>query len=68
MPARAGANGAKRPSRGFGTRGLPRQLAGVPEVARWQPDVLGPGYEMMTLALGKDYEGDVTATLGTPAS
>jgi alpha-beta hydrolase superfamily lysophospholipase len=35
----------------------------VPEVASWQPDVLGPGYEMMTLALGTDYEGEVTATL-----
>ena len=33
------------------------------EVASWQPDVLGPGYEMMTLALGTDYEGEVTATL-----
>ena len=33
------------------------------EVASWQPDVLGPGYEMMTLALGEDYEGVVTATL-----
>jgi alpha-beta hydrolase superfamily lysophospholipase len=35
----------------------------VPEVASWQPDVLGPGYEMLTLALGEDYEGEVTATL-----
>ena len=33
------------------------------EVAIWQPDVLGPGYEMMTLAMGEDYEGEVTATL-----
>ena len=33
------------------------------EVANWQPDVLGPGYQMMTLALGKDFEGEVTATL-----
>ena len=33
------------------------------EGASWQPDVLGPGYEVMTLALGKDYEGEVTATL-----
>jgi alpha-beta hydrolase superfamily lysophospholipase len=35
----------------------------VSEVASWQSEVLGPGYEMMTLALGKDYEGEVTATL-----
>ena len=35
----------------------------MPEVASWQPDVLGPGYEMLTLALGEDYEGEVTATL-----
>lgn len=33
------------------------------EVACWQPDVLGPGYEMLTLAMGTDYEGEVTATL-----
>jgi alpha-beta hydrolase superfamily lysophospholipase len=35
----------------------------VSEVAGWQPDVLGPGYEMLTLAMGTDYEGEVTATL-----
>jgi alpha-beta hydrolase superfamily lysophospholipase len=35
----------------------------VPEVASWQPDVLGAGYEMMTLAMGTDYEGEVIATL-----
>ena len=35
----------------------------MPDLARWQPDVLGPGYEMMTLALGRDYEGEVIATL-----
>jgi alpha-beta hydrolase superfamily lysophospholipase len=35
----------------------------VPEVASWEPDVLGPGYEAMTVALGTDYEGAVTATL-----
>ena len=33
------------------------------EVASWQPDILGPGYEMMPLAMGRDYEGDVIATL-----
>lgn len=33
------------------------------EVASWKPDVLGPGYEMITLAMGTDYEGEVTATL-----
>ena len=35
----------------------------MPEVASWPPDVLGPGYEMLTLALGKDHEGEVTATV-----
>jgi len=35
----------------------------VSEVASWQPDVLGPGYEMMTLAMGSDHEGEVIATL-----
>ena len=35
----------------------------MPEVASWQPDVLGPGYEMLTLVLGEDYEGEVTVTL-----
>ena len=33
------------------------------EAASWQSDILGPGYEMMTLALGRDYEGEVIATL-----
>ena len=33
------------------------------EVASWQSDILGPGYEMMTLAMGRDYEGEVIATL-----
>lgn len=47
----------------FVTRCVPRRLAGVSEVAIWQPDILGPGYEMMTLVLGTDYEGEVTATL-----
>ena len=33
------------------------------EAASWQSDILGPGYEMMTLAMGRDYEGEVIATL-----
>jgi alpha-beta hydrolase superfamily lysophospholipase len=48
---------------GFRGPRLARRLAGVAEVATWQPEGLGPGYEMMTLALGQDYEGEVTATL-----
>jgi len=28
-----------------------------------KPDVLGPGYEVMTLGLGTDYEGEVVASL-----
>jgi alpha-beta hydrolase superfamily lysophospholipase len=28
-----------------------------------RPDILGSGYEMMTLAMGTDYEGEVVATL-----
>jgi alpha-beta hydrolase superfamily lysophospholipase len=35
----------------------------VSEVASWQPDVLGPGYETMTLPMERDYEGEVIATL-----
>jgi pimeloyl-ACP methyl ester carboxylesterase len=35
----------------------------VSQVASWQRDVLGPDYEMMTLALGTDYEGAVIAAL-----
>jgi alpha-beta hydrolase superfamily lysophospholipase len=35
----------------------------VHQVASWKPDVLGPGYDMATLAMGRDYEGDVIATL-----
>jgi alpha-beta hydrolase superfamily lysophospholipase len=35
----------------------------VSEVVSWQPDILGPGYEMMTLAMERDYEGEVIATL-----
>jgi alpha-beta hydrolase superfamily lysophospholipase len=35
----------------------------VYEVASWQSDILGPDYEMMTLAMGRDYEGEVIATL-----
>ena len=33
------------------------------DVASWQSDILGPGYEMMPLAMGSDYEGEVIATL-----
>ena len=33
------------------------------EPTSWQPDILGPGYEMMTLAMGRDYQGEVIATL-----
>ena len=29
----------------------------------WQPDVLGPGFEQLTLPLGTDAEGEVVATL-----
>jgi alpha-beta hydrolase superfamily lysophospholipase len=35
----------------------------VSEAASWRSDILGPGYEMMTLAMGRDYEGEVVATL-----
>jgi alpha-beta hydrolase superfamily lysophospholipase len=35
----------------------------VPEIASWQPDILGPGYEMVTIPMGRDYEGEVIATL-----
>ena len=35
----------------------------MPDLGSWQPDVLGPGYEMMTLAMGRDHEGEVIATL-----
>ena len=38
-------------------------MAHVGDVASWQPDILGHGYEMMRLALGRDYEGEVIATL-----
>lgn len=38
-------------------------LAAGCEVAGWQSDILGPGYEMMTLAMGRDHEGEVIATL-----
>ncbi len=44
-------------------RCLRRRLVAVSEVASWQPDILGPGYEMMELAMGRDYEGAVVATL-----
>src|SRR5665647_2111091 len=35
----------------------------TPEAAGWQPDVLGPGYEALTLPLDDDDEGHVVATL-----
>jgi alpha-beta hydrolase superfamily lysophospholipase len=47
----------------FRIRYLPRKLTSVYAAASWKPDVLGHGYEMMTLAMGNDYEGNVTATL-----
>ena len=31
--------------------------------AAWRPDILGPGFEQLTLPLGTDTEGDVVATL-----
>lgn len=31
--------------------------------AGWRPDVLGPGFEQLTLPLGEDDEGEVVATL-----
>ncbi|MGX5697111.1 alpha/beta hydrolase [Agromyces soli] len=31
--------------------------------AQWRPDVLGPGFEQLTLPLGADSEGEVVATL-----
>jgi alpha-beta hydrolase superfamily lysophospholipase len=39
-----------------------RPAAGY-EAAGWQPDILGPGYQMMTLPMGRDYQGEVIATL-----
>ena len=33
------------------------------EIASWQSDILGAGYEITTLAMGRDYEGEVIATL-----
>lgn len=35
----------------------------VHEVSSWQPDILGSGYEKMTLAMARDHEGEVIATL-----
>lgn len=35
----------------------------VDDAGIWQPDVLGAGFEQLTLALGSDAEGDVVATL-----
>lgn len=34
-----------------------------PATPAWQPDILGDGYEQLTLPLGTDDEGDVVATL-----
>lgn len=31
--------------------------------AAWRPDILGPGFEQLTLPLGSDSEGEVVATL-----
>lgn len=39
------------------------QRVGIPERDGWQPDVLGDGYEALTLTLEPDDEGDVYATL-----
>ncbi|WP_353827901.1 alpha/beta hydrolase [Agromyces sp. SYSU T0242] len=33
------------------------------DAADWRPDVLGPGFEQLTLPLGSDDEGEVVATL-----
>lgn len=33
------------------------------QVEEWRPDVLGPGFEQLTLPLGGDDEGEVVATL-----
>ncbi|GAA5025800.1 alpha/beta hydrolase [Microbacterium fluvii] len=32
-------------------------------MSRWQPDILGPGFEQQTLELGEDAEGPVVATV-----
>lgn len=38
-------------------------MAEQQHVERWRPDVLGPGFEQLTLPLGSDDEGEVVATL-----
>ena len=40
-----------------------RYSGGVSDASIWQPDVLGPGFEQLTLPLGTDTEGDIVATL-----
>jgi len=35
----------------------------VSDESTWRPDVLGPGFEQLTLPLGTDAEGEVVATL-----
>lgn len=40
-----------------------RSSAGGPEGGRWKPDILGDGYQSLTLELGEDDEGRVVATL-----
>ncbi len=50
------------PDLGQGDDPVSRPAAGH-EVPSWQSDLLGPGYEMMTLAMGRDHEGEVIATL-----
>ena len=39
------------------------QLLEEQHVERWRPDVLGPGFEQLTLPLGDDDEGEIVATL-----
>jgi alpha-beta hydrolase superfamily lysophospholipase len=51
------------PAQADGAAGTGGRAEAVCEVTSWQPDILGPGYEMMPLAMGRDYEGDVIATL-----
>ena len=38
-------------------------MAEQPEAEQWRPDVLGEGFEQLTLPLGTDEEGDIVATL-----
>ena len=39
------------------------QLLEEQHVERWRPDVLGPGFEQLTLPIVDDDEGEVVATL-----